>query len=234
MTFVLVVVLALGMPGRGEVGVAHVGAVSTTKLETEVRLVRSPGGAAARGVSPTEVVVTWVPAAPVEVKPDDFTIVTRSKRFEPSSLVVPVGSSIAFPNRDAILHNVFSVSAGNRFDLGLLGKGPGETTRLEQTGLVRIFCNVHREMYAQVLVVDTPYQASPSASGRVQLTDLPAGRGRLTVWHPNAEPVELDLTSPGAVASSVEVVVKRRQVPAHFNKFGKPYSRRSRGRYTGN
>jgi hypothetical protein len=52
-----------------------------------------------------------------------FTMTTRSKTFLPHVLAVPAGSTVAFPNEDPISHNLFSLTPGNTFELGLYRKG---------------------------------------------------------------------------------------------------------------
>lgn len=71
--------------------------------------------------------------------------------------MVPAGSTVRFPNQDSILHNVFSVSRANRFDLGLYRRGEGKSATFRQPGVVRVFCNVHHSMVAYVVVVETPH-----------------------------------------------------------------------------
>jgi plastocyanin len=159
-----------------------------------------------------------------------FVMQTRNKRFEPRVLVVPVGSTVRFPNLDPILHNVFSVSGDNSFDLGLLGKGEGGATRFGEAGVVRVFCNVHQRMAAYVVVVDTPFHVSPDAAGRFRLTGLPAGPGQLVVWHERAEPV-VRRVDPAAGPLSLTLELTRPLVPLHNNKFGRPYERNRRNRY---
>jgi hypothetical protein len=145
--------------------------------------------------------------------------------------VVPRGSLVRFPNQDPILHNVFSVSAPNAFDLGLYRKGPGKERRFDEPGLVRIYCNVHHEMVAYILVLATPHHVSPDANGEFVLSGLPRGRGKLTVWHEQAEPWTVDLEVPqkSPVLSRVEIV--RPLIPAHLNKLGQSYFRSERDRY---
>jgi plastocyanin len=158
------------------------------------------------------------PPAPVTV-----TIETRSRRFAPSVLAVPVGSTVWFPNGDPIRHNVFSVSPGNRFDLGLYGTGKGRAQRFGSAGLARVFCNVHRTMSAFVLVLETPHYAASKAEGNFELAGLPPGRGVLHVWHPRCEPwgraVEVPAREPVVVALEATLPL----IPPHLDKFGQPY-----------
>jgi plastocyanin len=159
-----------------------------------------------------------------------FTMETRRKQFDPRVLVVPTGSTVRFPNRDPILHNVFSVSGGNAFDLGLVPEGDGGAVRFREPGVVRVFCNVHHRMVGYVVVLDTPFHATPDASGRFRLAGLPDGPGELVVWHERAEPL-VRRVDPAAGPVSLALELTRPLVPPHMNKFGRPYERNRRDRY---
>lgn len=209
-------------------GVPAVAPAAAAELDGRVELT----GRGARGADPAFSVVYFEPAGGGErPEPGVFTIETRNKAFEPRVLAVPRGSRVRFPNRDPILHNVFSASRGNAFDLGLLGEGPGEEATFEQPGVVRIFCNVHHGMVAYVVVLDTPHFTIPDAGGGFRLTGLPAGEGRLTVWHEQAEAASRDLTLPSPSPLAVELEISRPRVPRHLNKLGRPYARGRRDRY---
>lgn len=189
-------------------------------------------GKGARGADPSAAVVWFEPAAgAAAAKPGTFTIETRDKAFAPRVLAVPRGSKVRFPNRDPILHNAFSVSRGNAFDLGLVGQGPGAEATFAEPGLVRVFCNVHHGMVAYIVVLDTPHFAVPGADGRFHLAGLPAGRGRLTVWHEQAEELTRELTLPAAAPLVLPLEISRPRVPRHLNKLGKSYGRDRRDRY---
>ena len=204
-------------------------------LQGRVQLLARGGQGPARGSDVRQAVVYFEPASPPAVKPAEapFEMMTRHKTFEPRVLVVPRGSRVRFPNADPILHNAFSVSAPNQFDLGLSRFGPGKEKRFDDAGLVRVFCNVHHDMVAYILVLDTPYHVSPDADGVFVLTGLPRGPGKLTVWHEQAEPWTADVTlpqkTPGPLLARVEIV--RPLIPAHLNKLGQSYFRSSRDRY---
>jgi plastocyanin len=191
-------------------------------LEGRVELVQQ------RGVeSPESVVVYFTPRSPVAVAAaaEPFEVVTAKKEFLPRVLVAQVGSRVRFPNQDPILHNVFSVSGGNAFDLGLYGRGPGEEVELREPGVVRVFCNVHHSMVAYLLVLDTPFSTSPDRDGRFRLEGLPAGPGTLTVWQERAEPLTRELTLPAGAPLELRLELTKPRVPRHLNKLGKPYSR---------
>jgi plastocyanin len=205
------------------------------EIRGRVQLLAKGGKGPAKGSDVRQAVVYFEPAGPQSVRSSDtpFEMVTKSKAFAPRVLVVPKGSRVRFPNQDPILHNVFSVSSPNQFDMGLYKKGPGKEKRFEEPGLVRVFCNVHHEMVAYVLVLDTPYYVSPDAQGEFVLTGLPRGPGKLTVWHEQADPwtVEIDPSGKpaGPVMARVEIV--RPLIPAHLNKLGQSYFRSQRDRY---
>ena len=149
---------------------------------------------------------------------------TLKKAFQPRLLVVPVGSRVRFPNLDPILHNAFSVSGGNAFDVGLYGRGKGKTVTFKEAGLVRVFCNVHQQMAAYVLVVDTPYSTAPDKKGGFSLAGLPSGPGTLSVWHERGQLISQAVTLPASAPLRLSLAVSKPRVPRHLNKFGKSYS----------
>lgn len=134
-------------------------------------------------------------------KPGTFAVDTRSKGFSPSVMVVPVGSTVRFPNRDSILHNVFSRTPGSTFDFGYYGPGEVKQRVFAKPGLVIVNCNVHHNMRADVVVLATPYFTRPDRNGRYTLNGLPAGAGTLVFWHPRAQAqsVQIALPMQGAV-----------------------------------
>lgn len=133
--------------------------------------------------------------------PSRYVVRTHSKGFEPNLLVVPVGSAVAFPNRDVVLHNVFSKTAGSAFDLGTYAAGESRTHRFQGVGLVTVNCNVHRGMRANVLVLETPHYTRPQPDGSFNLSGLPQGAGTLVIWHPRAAAQSIAVT--GAMTAPV-------------------------------
>jgi plastocyanin len=162
----------------------------------------------------------FAPARPVTAE-----MSTVKKQFTPKVLVVPVGSSVHFVNQDPILHNAFSVSGHNAFDLGLVGAGKGKSVLFREAGLVRVFCNVHHAMFGHVLVVATPYVARPARDGAFVLAGLPSGGGRLHFWHERTEPSERRVEIPRTGDLRLEAPITLPSVPPHKNKFGRSYSR---------
>src|SRR5207249_5635864 len=101
------------------------------------------------------------PAAP----PVTVQIAINDKEFVPRVVVVPLGSTVRFPNHDPFDHNVFSASDPNQFDLGQYGRGEAKGRTFTSPGLVRVFCNIHPRMVAFVLVTVNRLSAQPAADG---------------------------------------------------------------------
>ncbi len=112
----------------------------------------------------------------------------KNKSFDPHLLVVPVGSVVAFPNHDPFFHNVFSLFEGKRFDLGLYEAGSTRDVHFDKPGIAYIFCNIHPEMSAVVVALDTPYYGISDARGQIIITAVPPGKYMLRVWHESALP----------------------------------------------
>lgn len=156
-------------------------------------------------------------------KPVIVDMATVRKEFSPRILVVPVGSTVRFPNQDPILHNVFSVSGRNSFDLGLLGKGGGKSAVFREAGIVRVFCNVHHAMFGYIFVVASPFWARVDATGAFRIADVPAGAGKLTVWNERSSPTTRELTLPVSPPLTIGIEITMPRIPPHKNKLGKPY-----------
>jgi plastocyanin len=119
-------------------------------------------------------------------KPVRATLVQRDRRFEPDMLIVPVGSVVSFPNADPIFHNVFSLSKAHEFDLGYYLANKSPSVMFDRSGVVQIYCHLHPNMYAAIIVVPGAYYARSSGDGTFTLTGIPAGKWRLVAWHRTA------------------------------------------------
>jgi len=128
--------------------------------------------------------------------------------FAPALLVVPVGTTVAFPNRDPFFHNVFSYSPAQRFDLGRYPRGESKSVLFDRPGVAKVYCEVHEFMRSAVVVVENPYYAVIDGSGRFVIRNVPAGRHRLVVWDIERRPQELDVTVPEGGVARVSVTLK--------------------------
>jgi hypothetical protein len=157
-------------------------------------------------------------------------MVQHDKQFHPHVLAVPVGAAVIFPNQDPFFHNVFSLYRGEKFDLGLYEAGSSRTVRFDRAGVSFIFCNIHPEMSAYIIALDTPYFAASDTRGQFRIADVPPGRYRLHVWYERSESRQTDalardvnITEPTVSLGTIEVKESERLVPQHTNKHGKPY-----------
>jgi len=110
--------------------------------------------------------------------------------FIPHVLPVVVGSTIEFPNQDPIFHNVFSLSGTKTFDLGRYPKGESRSVTFEQSGIVPVFCHLHSDMSAIIVVLETPFFTVPGPDGQYQIDNIPPGTYTLVAWHVRSERVE--------------------------------------------
>jgi plastocyanin len=184
---------------------------------------------------PSEAVVwlsplSYEPASAPRPDKKQFVLTQKDKQFSPHLLVVPVGSSVDFPNLDPFFHNVFSLFNGKRFDLGLYEGHTHRGVQFDREGVSFIFCNIHPDMGAVVVSLATPYYAVSSPDGSFQLSGLPVGRYRLNVWAENATADQL-----AALGRTVEVIPQQLQLGTlhleisgntmahHLNKYGEAY-----------
>jgi len=169
------------------------------------------------------------PSLPAQPDSNRPRLVQKNKSFEPHVLVVPVGSSVEFPNRDPFFHNVFSLFEGKRFDLGLYEAGSTRNVVFDKPGISYIFCNIHSEMSAVVIAVSSPYYGISDQSGRVAIPHVPTGRYTLRIWYEDALPEELNnLTrevkiSPDASTLGAMRLPVTNMPPGHQNMYGRDY-----------
>lgn len=154
---------------------------------------------------------------------------SAKKTFTPRVVAVPREGSVKFPNSDPVFHNVFSVSGANRFDLGLYRSGAAKEKRFEQTGLVRVYCNIHPQMVGFVMVVNSDFSAVTGKDGSFLLTGVPAGSHVLKAWHEEGGEAEMALavSARNQVAATVRLDVTGYKALPHKNKYGKDYPPRA-------
>jgi hypothetical protein len=202
-----------------------------------IRTPMQPAGKKHKDAPSLANVVVWLsPLKPTGITPvvpaqqPLYRLVQKDKMFTPHLLVVPMGSQVEFPNQDPFFHNVFSLFNGKRFDLGLYETGTSRSVRFDREGVSYIFCNIHPEMGAIVLALNTPYYGVSSASGVVALHNVPTGSYRLNVWSENGQLANPDV-SQRIVQVSTEAVhlgditlqMTTDALAHHKNKFGEDY-----------
>jgi len=163
--------------------------------------------------------------------PKRLQLIQKNKSFRPHVLVVPIGTVVDFPNRDPFFHNVFSLFDGKRFDLGLYEAGATNSVRFDRFGVSFLFCNIHPEMSAIVIAVDTPYYGVSDRAGNISIPNLTDGKYELHVWYERSLAEDLKtLTRTVTVSSAtkdlgtISVPENPSFSPAHKNKYGEDYA----------
>ncbi len=205
-------------------------------MKAQIELVRS--GVPIKDEDASNVVLWLSPlsetlpvSAPLPERPRlPLQLVQKHKRFEPHLLVVQVGATVEFPNRDPFFHNVFSLFDGKRFDLGLYEAGTSRTVRFDRRGICYIFCNIHPEMSAVVVVAETPYFGVSDRAGRVVIAGVPPRRYMLHIWYEHSLPEVLKTLARPVVVSAGERSLGTIRLEetadvhfAHKNKYGRDY-----------
>lgn len=163
-------------------------------------------------------------------QPKRQKLVQIHKTFEPHLIVVEVGSLVDFPNRDPFFHNVFSSFEGKRFDLGLYEAGTTNSVRFDRAGVSFLFCNIHPEMSAVVVAVDTPYYGISDRGGKVTIANVPDGRYEVHYWSERGLPDSLkQLTRTVTISettrnlSLAHIAENSNFTTVHKNKYGQDY-----------
>ena len=172
---------------------------------------------------------TASPSSPANGGSQHPRLIQRNKSFDPHVLVVPVGSVVEFPNRDPFFHNVFSLFEGKRFDLGLYEAGSTRDVRFDKPGVSYIFCNIHAEMSAVVIALNTRYYGISDQRGEVVIPSVPPGRYTLRIWYEAALPETLkamarEITVSESASTLGVLRLSAATLPqGHKNKYGRDY-----------
>jgi plastocyanin len=118
--------------------------------------------------------------------PAVLTMQQIDRRFSPDLLVVPVGSTVSFPNMDPIFHNIFSLSKPKAFDLGTYDKGETRNVVFGKPGVVGVYCHLHPNMEATILVAPNRWYAKSDGLGHYRIPDVAPGRYTVVAWHKSA------------------------------------------------
>lgn len=116
-------------------------------------------------------------------KPVTATLEQKGRQFLPDLLVVPVGSTVSFPNLDPIFHNVFSLSKPKEFDLGNYPKDHTRTVTFAKSGVVFVNCHLHSNMSAVIVIAPNQWNTRSDAAGHFRISDVPAGNYTIVAWH---------------------------------------------------
>ncbi len=187
--------------------------------------------------------VAWLTALPGTAAPSfeatgHYALLQKNRTFSPHLQVIPVGSVVEFPNRDPFFHNVFSLFNGRRFDLGLYEAGSSKSVSFSRQGVSYIFCNIHPEMSAVIISLDTPLYAIADEHDALSLHDIPPGNYKLSLWVEGVPQSVLDEASRNVhLAAQVEdlgeiqVPIVAAEASHHANMYGHAYDQERKSPY---
>jgi plastocyanin len=183
------------------IAVSWSAAATSAEDRVEVRgLVRANG-------RPQPHAVVWLDAssAPASAPSTAPVLDQRNLSFIPHVLAVRVGTTVSFPNNDRVFHNVFSFRDGKPFDLGMYPIGTTRQVKFDRPGLSRLFCNIHPNMAAYVMTVDTPYFAVADAQGVFRIRAVPPATYSYRAWRPGGRVATGTFSADGDRELEIEV-----------------------------
>jgi plastocyanin len=184
-------------------------------------------GAARRDASGVVVYLTGFEEPPPSTVPE---LRQRGRQFQPALLAITAGQAVSFPNADPFFHNVFSLSPARRFDLGQFKLGETKAKVFPRPGVVEVYCNIHPDMAATILVLPNRRFTTTGAAGEFTIEGVPPGSWALYAYHRQTErPARVDVVVTAGevtVAPPVTVVVdESRRLAAEKNKSGEKIAR---------
>ncbi|HUJ59918.1 MAG TPA: hypothetical protein VLX92_15545 [Kofleriaceae bacterium] len=195
-------------------------AAPTGRVVGKVTVVEADGKPATGADVVVYVVGFDEPAAPG----DDVKIVQKDRRFVPDLVAVTVGGTVSFPNGDPFLHNVFSQSGVRPFDLGSFKRGDTKTKDFPKPGVVEVYCNIHPEMAATILVLPNRHHVQAAPDGSFVLAGVPPGSWMVFAYTRRASrPVSAPVVVEAGKDAMVNLALQRNTESDHRNKYGEKY-----------
>jgi len=195
---------------------------ATEAADLQVR-VTQPNG---KPVPGAVVTVHALGAAPPSAAPVQAVMDQLDLAFTPDVLVIPVGSTVSFPNTDKTGHEVYSFSPTHQFKLPLYRGKPYPPEHFDRVGLVTLGCNIHDAMLAYILITDTPYYGRTGKDGNWSQPDIARGRYRIVVWSPRlaetGQTLQRDITVEAGDHAVAEIRTEHGLRPAELSK--RPHS----------
>ena len=188
-----VAALALGVGGLAEAAVP-----STVRGTVVVKGVRTYADA---------VVTLEAPGLKLDPPAEPFKIDQKGFRFIPHVLVIQTGSTIRFLNNDNEPHNVYSPEG--RYNLGTWPTGDTKDYTFKKPGIYSQLCNIHPDMLAYVVVVDSPHFAVTDKTGAFLIRNVPAGKYKLIAWHEKKDGLEQDVEVKGGTPLKLDLVIEK-------------------------
>ena len=190
-------------------------AASAGTVSGRVRLGPSAGTSSNSTSGENESAVIWLESTD-EGKPPDtpVKISQRNLQFLPEFIVAVKGQRVDMPNDDDVAHNVYSFTGMNQFNLGVYAKGEYRSVTFDKTGIVDVFCSIHRQMHARIFVVPTRYFVTSKPGQAFNINDVPAGKYTLKVWHERSRMLEKSIVVPKAGVITENLILEAGPAPA--------------------
>jgi plastocyanin len=152
------------------------------------------------------------------------TIEQKGRKFNPDLVAITAGDTVKFPNNDNLLHNVFSQSPPRKFDLGSYKQGEEKSKDFTKPGVVDVYCNIHPEMAATILVLPNKKHTRTDNQGRFSIAGIPPGDWTVFAYTRRAaKPVSSKITIKANTETTVDLTLTRGAEPPHKNKYGENY-----------
>lgn len=179
------------------------------------------------GTEGARLVVVYIEKAKAAPAPrDPVRLSQKGSTFTPGVLLVRAGTKVEFANEDKIYHDVFSLTPGAQFDLGLYRGGESRTMTFDRPGEIDVYCNIHPQMNAKVLVLQNEHYGQPGPGGSYAIAGVPPGRYTVVAWTAEHKPERKEIEiQPGRAASLDFALTPRPANRFHLNKHGEQYGR---------
>ena len=198
---------------------AHAGPTGTIRGHVTVR---DTDGKPATGAEVIVYVVGFT--EPGDPKATPARIAQQGRKFVPELVAITVGERVSFPNMDSFLHNVFSQSAARPFDLGSFRKGDAKTKDFPKPGVIDVYCNIHPEMAATILVLPNRHHVRADDAGNYVLDGVPPGHWTLFAYTRRAtRPASAPVVVEAGKTVQADLSLVRGPEPEHLNKYGERY-----------
>lgn len=138
---------------------------------------------------------------PAPARMDQF-----GQKFVPRILAIVSGQEVEFHNSDKVFHNIFSYSPPKKFDLGRYPKGKSRSVTFVKPGAVQVYCDIHSDMRADIIVAPTRRFALIGPDGRFRIEGVPRGTHTVRVWLPSGErSAVVDVPEKGTAALPIRM-----------------------------
>ena len=120
----------------------------------------------------------------------------KDQNTVPLVLPVQAGTTVSFSNKDAIQHQIYSISPSKPFNLTIDKGASSIDIVFDKPGIVVVGSAINDRLTGYIYVLKTPWFATTGKDGTADLRDLPKGTYDVSVWHP-------------AIKGSTETTAKR-------------------------